>query len=211
MEGYYLSILTALFLLSQFLIDYSSEGDPRAKHKDDRRHSWHNFCSQSGNMEQLRTVSEAGRQVAQQIMERVGMDPTYWTAAGACLQFQEQGSRRGPPSITGPSPGFQAFVDLGCCLEKILLLDSDELSPVDEEAALRFLKVDTGGMEAAAFLQARPDAESHVAKVRLELLPFEHVSISVYENFYTGIGLLAITSDFTLLDLTSPDYSSDCI
>ncbi len=80
--------------------------------------------------------------------------------------YSQHPSTWGPPTVSTSAPGYHAFVDLGFCLESLLLNDTHNSDEAPVEEALTFIGYETDYMEPDEFLSRRQDVESWLYKVR---------------------------------------------
>ena len=115
----------------------------------------------------LNKLADATQEVADSVLSLMGMDRSMWAVSATSLVFSETWAKRGPPTVSTSPPGYHAYVNLGCCLESLLLNDSGKSDEVGVLEALEFIGYETDGLEPEAFLNRRPDVESWLYKVSL--------------------------------------------
>ena len=116
----------------------------------------------------LNKLADATQEVAHRVLSLMGMDRSMWSVSATSLVFFETRAKRGPPTVSTSPPGYHAYVNLGCCLESLLLNDSGKSDEVGVLEALEFIiGYETDGLELEAFLNRRPDVESWLYKVSL--------------------------------------------
>ncbi len=102
-----------------------------------------------------------------------------WAVSATSLVFSEAWAKRGPPTVSTSPSGYHAFVNLGCCLESLLLDDSGDSDGIGVLEALEFIGYVTDGVEPEAFLIRMPDVESWLYKVSLvKVSPLRHTMIN---------------------------------
>ena len=125
----------------------------------------------------LNKLAEATQEVADSVLSALGLGRSMWMVSSTSLVFSEVWAKRGPPTVGASPPGYHAFVNLGCCLESLLLNESGDSDEVDVLQALDFVGYKTDGLAPEVFLNRRPDVESWLYKVsRLILGPLRQTS-----------------------------------
>ncbi len=112
----------------------------------------------------LNKLADATQEVADSLLSLTGMDRSMWAVSATSLVFSETWAKRRSPTVSTSPPGYHAYVNLGCCLESLLLNDSGKS---DEVGVFEFIGYETDGLEPEAFLNRRPDVESWLYKVSL--------------------------------------------
>lgn len=150
----------------QLSLDFTHHGEPRLLKKGDPRHrllAWARKNVPDGRGDALLDdLANWARIASKALLEEAGLNPMLWTPRSACLQYAGVNSPQGPPMITGSAPSYQGWVDLGCCLERIMVFDGEPVSPVQ---AAEFIELPLGGLPVKTVLSRRPDVESYLYKV----------------------------------------------
>ena len=144
-------------------------GDSRLKVTDSPLHKLWVYLEQldDDRVGLLNKLADATQEVADSVLSLMGMDRSMWSVSATSLVFSETWAKRGPPTVSTSPPGYHAYVNLGCCLESLLLNDSGKSDEVGVLEALEFIGYETDGLEPEAFLNRRPDVESWLYKVSL--------------------------------------------
>ncbi len=106
-----------------------------------------------------------------------------WAVSATSLVYSEAWAKRGPPTVSTSPPCYHAFVNLGCCLESLLLNDSGDSDEVGVLEALDFIGYETDGLEPKVFLKRRPDVESWMYKVSVTVGTQCHISQTESDHF----------------------------
>jgi hypothetical protein len=102
------------------------------------------------------------------ILQLAGMSRQVWTPVSMSLVRTTYPANQGPPTVTGVAPGYQAFVDLGCCQEPMRVIK--QRNQVRPSAAMRFMTYEPHGpLSCKQILFRRPDLEAFVYKVRMRI------------------------------------------
>ena len=134
----------------------------------------------------LNKLAEATQEVADSVLSTMGLDRSMWTVSSMSLVFSDVRAKRGPPTVGASPPGYHAFVNLGCCLESLLLNQTGDSDEVEVLQALDFIGYKTDGLAPEVFLNRRPDVESWLYKVsRLILGPLRQTSQTGSDTAFT--------------------------
>ncbi len=151
-------------ICTQVMFDMVGAGDSRLKVTDNPLHKLWVYLEQLDNdrVGILNKLADATQDGADSVLSILGMDRSMWAVSATSLVFSETWAKRGPPTVSTSPPGYHAYVNLGCCLESLLLNDFGDS---DEVGVLEALETD--GLEPEAFLNRRPGVESWLYKVSL--------------------------------------------
>lgn len=116
--------------------------------------------------EKIETLADHARSASQVILQLAGMSRQVWVPVSMSLVRTTCPANQGPPTVTGVAPGYQAFVDLACCLEPVRVIKQrDQVRP---SAAMRFMTYEPHGpLSCKQILFRRPELEAFVYKVRI--------------------------------------------
>ena len=155
------------------MFDFTGGYDHRFRYDDNpRRKRWNYFTDKGSNCEELFSkLAQAIQEVANQVRNSAGMDNKMWAVSSPSLVYTLPYAERGPPTVSTTTPGYHAFVNLGCCLESLLLNDTHDSDEIQVEDALDFIGFETDYLKPEEFLSRRPDVESWLYKVRTSYSP----------------------------------------
>ena len=149
--------------------------------KEDPRHFLQFLCGQSytemalapGDLkefvkEKILRLADHARNAAEVILMLAGMSRQVWVPVQMSIVKTARGGPQGPPTIAAQAPGYQAFVNLGCCQEEMLLVR--ERNQVTPSEAMKFVEFETyGSLNHKRILYRRPDVESFVYQVSFRI------------------------------------------
>ena len=138
----------------QGMFDMVGAGDSRLRVTDSPLHKLWVYLEQldDDRVGLLNKLADATQEVADSVLSLMGMDRSMWSVSATSLVFSETRAKRGPPTVSTSPPGYHAYVNLGCCLESLLLNDSGKSDEVGVLEALEFIGYETDGLEPEAFL-----------------------------------------------------------